>query len=59
MIDNSEFSRVVTLNSPVEFFLGGFSPFVNKSYVSNLFSVAFSYLVICLYYYAIACNLTN
>ena len=40
--DNSEFLRVVTLNS-----LGGvlpwwFSPFVNKSYVSNLFSAAFN-----------------
>ena len=29
-----------------------FSPFVNKSPVSNLISAAFSYLVICLCYYA-------
>ena len=40
--DNSGFSEVVTLNS-----LGGvlprwFSPFVNNSPVSNLFSIAFN-----------------
>ena len=59
MIDNGGFSRVVTLNLPSRVLPWWFSPFVNKSHVSNLFSVAFSYLVICLCYHAIACNLTN
>ena len=42
MIDNSEFSGVVTLNSPSEVLLQWFSPIVNKSLVSNLFSAAFN-----------------
>ena len=40
MIDNSGFLEVVTLNSPSGVCLGGFPPFVNKSSVSNLFSIA-------------------
>ena len=59
MIDNSGFSGVVTLNSPDGVLPQWFSPFANKSPMSNLFSAAFSYLVICLCYHAIACNLTN
>ena len=50
--DNSGFSGVVTLNSPSGVLPRWFSPFVNKSPVSNLISVAFSYLVICLCYHA-------
>ena len=59
MIDNSGFLEVVTLNSPGGILPQWFSPFVNKSPVSNLISTAFSYLVICLSYYAIAYNLPN
>ena len=40
--DNSRFSRVVTLNSPDGVLPWWFSPFVNKSPVSNLFSVKFN-----------------
>ena len=40
--DNSGFSRVVTLNSPGEVLPWWFSPFVNKSLVSNLISAAFN-----------------
>ena len=54
-IDNSGFSRVVTLNSPDGVLPRWFSPFINKSLVSNLFSTAFSYLMICLCYHTIAC----
>ena len=49
--DNSGFSGVVTLNSPGGILLQWFSPFANKSPVSNLISIAFSYLVICLCYH--------
>ena len=59
MIDNSGFSGVVTLNSSGGILPRWFSPFVNNSPVLNLFSSAYSYLVICLCYDAIACNLTN
>ena len=59
MNDNSGFSGMVTLNSSGEVLPWWFSPFGNKSLVSNLISIAFSYLVICLCYHAIACNLTN
>ena len=38
MIDNSGFLGVVTLNSPDGVLPRWFSPFVNKSLVSNLFS---------------------
>ena len=47
MTDNSGFLGVVTLKSP-----NGVLPQL------NLISIAFSYLVICLCYHAIACNLT-
>ena len=40
--DNGGFSRVVTLNSPGGVLPLLFSPFVNKSPVSNLFSAAFN-----------------
>ena len=40
MIDNSGFSRMVTLNSPGGILPWWFSLFVNKSPVSNLFSTA-------------------
>ena len=40
--DNSGFSRVVTLTSPVGVLPQWFSPFVNKSRVSNLFSAVFN-----------------
>ena len=53
------FLGVITLNSPGGVLPRWFSSFVNKSPVSNLISTAFSYLVICLCYHAIACNLTN
>ena len=42
MIDNSGFSGVVTLNSPSGVLPRWFSPFVNKSHVSNLFFVVFN-----------------
>ena len=42
MIDNSGFSGVVTLSSPDEVLPWSFSPFVNKSPVSNLFSATLS-----------------
>ena len=42
MIDNSGFLRVVTLNSHDGVLSRKFSPFVNKSLVSNLFSTALS-----------------
>ena len=42
MIDNSGFLGVVTLNSPDGVLPRWFSPFVNKSPVSNLFFVAFN-----------------
>ena len=47
MIDHSGFLGVVTLKS-----LNRVLPRL------NLISATFSYLVICLYYHAIACNLT-
>ena len=50
--DNIGFLGVVTLNSPGEVLPRWFSPFVNKSPVSNLISAAFSYLVICLCYHS-------
>ena len=59
MIDNSGFLGLVTLKSLGEILLRWFFSFVNKSPVSNLFFVAFSYSVIYLCYHAIACNLTN
>ena len=40
--DNSGFSGVITLNSPSGVLPRWFSPFVNKSPVSNLFSAAFN-----------------
>ena len=40
--DNSGFSRVVTLNSPNRVLPRWFSPFVNKSPVSNLFFAAYN-----------------
>ena len=40
--DNSGFLRVVTLNSPGGVLPRWFSLFINKSPVSNLFSVAFN-----------------
>ena len=40
--DNSGFLGVVTLNSPGGVLPRWFSQFVNKSIVSNLFSVAFN-----------------
>ena len=40
--DNSEFSGVITLNSTGGVLPMWFSPFVNKSLVSNLFSVEFN-----------------
>ena len=40
--NNSEFSGVVTLNSLGKVLPQWFSPFVNKSPVSNLFSAAFN-----------------
>ena len=40
--DNSGFSRMVTLNSPGGVLSRWFSPFVNKSSMSNLFSAAFN-----------------
>ena len=58
-IDNSGFLEVVALNSPDGVLPQWFSPFINKLPVSNLFSATFSYLVICLYYHTITCNLTN
>ena len=42
MIDNSGFSSVATLNSPGGVLPRWFSPFVNKSPVSNLISAAFN-----------------
>ena len=42
MIDNSEFLGVVTLKSSGGILPRWFSPFVNKSSVSNLFSATFS-----------------
>ena len=42
MIDNSGFLGVVTLKSPSGVLSRWFSPFVNKSPILNLFSVAFS-----------------
>ena len=42
MIDNSRFLEVVTLKSFGGVLPRWFSPFVNKSPVSNLFSAAFS-----------------
>ena len=42
MIDNSGFLGVVTLKSPGGVLPRWFSPFVNKSLESNLFSTAFS-----------------
>ena len=59
MIDNSGFSRVVILNLPDGVLPQWFSLFVNKSPMSNLISITFSYLVICLCYHTIACNFTN
>ena len=41
MIDNSGFLGEVTLKSPREVLPRWFSPFVNKSPVSNLFSTTF------------------
>ena len=49
--DNSGFLGVVILNSSSGVLPQWFSPFVNKSPMSNLISVAFSYLVICLCYH--------
>ena len=49
--DNNGFSGVVTLNSPGRVLPRWFSPFVNKSPMSNLISTTFSYLVIYLYYH--------
>ena len=49
--NNSGFSGVMTLNSTGGVLPWWFSPFVDKSLVSNLISVTFSYLVICLYYH--------
>ena len=43
---------MVTINSPGGVLPRWFSPFVNKSPVSNLYSAAFNYLVICLCYHA-------
>ena len=40
--DNNGFSGVVTLNSPGGVLPRWFSPFINKSPMSNLFSVAFN-----------------
>ena len=40
--DNSRFSGVMTLNSPGEVLPRWFSPFINKSSVSNLVSTAFN-----------------
>ena len=40
--DNSEFSGVITLNSTGGVLPMWFSPFVNKSLVSNLFSTEFN-----------------
>ena len=40
--DNSGFLGVVTLNSPGGVFPRWFFPFVNKSLMSNLFSIAFN-----------------
>ena len=59
--DNSRFSGVITLNSPNEVLPRWFFPFINKSSVSNLISVAFSYLVIFLCYnaYYMQLNLIN
>ena len=51
--DNNRFSGVVSLNSSDGVLPQWFSPFVNKSPVSNLFSPAFSYLVICLCYHVL------
>ena len=59
MIDSSGFSGVVTLNSPDGVLPWWFLPFISKSLVSNLFFTVFNYLVICLCYHTIACNLTN
>ena len=42
MIDNSGFSGVVTLNSPGGVLPRWFSPFINKSSITNLFSIAFN-----------------
>ena len=42
MIDNSRFLRVVTLKSSGGVLPQWFSPFVNKSPMSNLISVSFS-----------------
>ena len=42
MIDNSGFLGVVILKSPGGVLPWWFSPFVNKSHVSNLFSAAFN-----------------
>ena len=40
--DNSGLSKVVTLNSPGGIMPWWFFQFINKSHVSNLFSVAFN-----------------
>ena len=42
MIDNSGFLRVVTLNSLGRVLPLKFSPFINKSLISNLFSTTLS-----------------
>ena len=49
--DNSEFSGVVSIKSLDGVLPEWFSPFVNKSSVSNLISAALSYLVIYLCYH--------
>ena len=59
MIDNSRFLGVMTLNSPSRVFALVVFPIRKQITMSNLISTAFSYLVICLCYHAIACNLTN
>ena len=59
MIDNSGFLGVMSLNSPGRVFALVVFPIRKQITMSNLISIAFSYLVICLCYHAIACNLTN
>ena len=51
--DNSEFSGVVTLNSPGGVFPLEVFPIRKQITMSNLISTAFSYLVICLCYHAL------
>ena len=51
--DNSGFSRVVTLNSLDEVFALEVFPIPKQITMSNLFSAAFSYLVICLCYHTL------